>query len=378
MPKNYSYIIQGAGASGLWLAYWMDREGLLANKTLLIIEGVTNKHNDRTWCFWTDESSQTFPFVDKHWTSLWVQGRAQAITPYRYCHARSSDFYTWIKSQLQLNANVHWHIDWVKQVDQVGDAVFVQTETASFKSDFVFHSGGLHGDANPSPISLWQSFVGWRVKLLHGSWQGDAATLMDFGIAQQGTTRFVYVLPISDQEGLVEITQFHGERLDRVYGEALLKQLCAARGWQVEVLEVECDAIPMSSMFNQRQSHHAKQDRIIALGVQAGALKPTTGYGFLSMRNHGRKLAQALKQNNNLPKIYRPWRFRFYDALLLQMLAQTPDRGAAIFERLFSRQPAHQILKFLNENTSVWEEVRLFSRLQVPWFLKALLKYVRQ
>ncbi|MBM3437893.1 MAG: hypothetical protein FJX91_02050 [Bacteroidetes bacterium] len=376
MQEKYAYIIQGAGASGLWLAYWMDQQGLLESKQLLIIEGDSNKLNDRTWCFWTDESTQDFPFVDRQWSSLWVQGQTQPIAPYQYCHARSAIFYQWIKSSLHKNAHVHWCTDWVTGAEQINSGVQVKTEKATYLADYFFYSGGVAAATKNASIELWQSFVGWRVKILEGQWEPAAATLMDFGIAQMGTTRFVYVLPISETEGLIEITQFYKYPLSQAHGEDLLRQLCVDRRWRVEVLEVEVDAIPMSSIFNQTQPHFPNTERILPIGVAAGALKPTTGYGFLAMRDHGKAMATALQQGEALPRIYRKKRFRFYDALLLQLLMDNPERGKAIFERLFSRQPAQHVLKFLNERTSLWEEVQIFSKLQVSWFLKALIKYV--
>ncbi|MBM3937817.1 MAG: hypothetical protein FJ333_04065, partial [Sphingomonadales bacterium] len=242
--------------------------------------------------------------------------------------------------------------------------------------DYFFYSGGVAAATKNTPIELWQSFVGWRVRLIQSQWQVAAATLMDFNIEQHGTTRFLYLLPTSETEGLIEITQFYKHCLSKEEGEALLNKLCADRGLQVEVLEVEADAIPMSSVFNQHHAHFPKTERILPIGVVAGALKPTTGYGFLAMRDHGKAMANALQFGEALPKIYRKKRFRFYDSLLLQMLKHNPERGKAIFERLFDRHPTEKVLKFLNEKTSVWEEVLLFSKLQVSWFLKALYKYV--
>ena len=64
LEKRYNYIIQGAGASGLWLAYWLQKEGLLTDKSLLIVECDAIKRNDRTWCFWGEELLDEMPFVD--------------------------------------------------------------------------------------------------------------------------------------------------------------------------------------------------------------------------------------------------------------------------------------------------------------------------
>ena len=377
MQNHYRYIIQGAGASGLWLAHSLNEAGLLAFDQLLIVEGEANKVNDRTWCFWSTEEEQKFSFIDTRWSSLNIQGKRQSISPYQYCHARSQAFYSWVRESLAKNSNIHWLNDWVEDVSDVGDGVNVQTKKGLYFADYFFGSGQWKTKVKGDDITLWQSFVGWRIRLINQTWDAQSATLMDFSIPQSDTTRFLYVLPLSESEGLVEATQFHAERLPKEEGEFILRQICTQRGWDVEIIEVECDAIPMSPLFNQNQSHHDSNARIIEIGIAAGALKPTTGYGFLTMRNHANQIAQALKTGNVLPKIYRKRRFRFYDALLLQMLQENPHRGKAIFERLFQRQPAQLVLKFLDEKTSIWEEIRIFSQLQVPWFLKAVFHYAK-
>ncbi len=39
--NQYDFIIQGAGASGLWLAYWLNEMDVLRHQRLLIVEGDT-------------------------------------------------------------------------------------------------------------------------------------------------------------------------------------------------------------------------------------------------------------------------------------------------------------------------------------------------
>ena len=142
-----------------------------------------------------------------------------------------------------------------------------------------------------------------------------------------------------------------------------------------------CAAAPEHAARLARSSEaleHRAAARIIEIGISAGALKPTTGYGFLTMRNHALQIARALKTGNPLPRIYRKRRFRFYDALLLQMLEENPHRGKDIFERLFNKLPARLVLKFLDEKTAIWEEIRIFSQLQIAWFLKAVFQYAKR
>jgi lycopene beta-cyclase len=105
-----------------------------------------------------------------------------------------------------------------------------------------------------------------------------------------------------------------------------------------------------------------------------GAIKPSTGYGFLNMRVHAQEIAHALKQKSGIPKIQRPYRFRLYDQLLLNILVQQPEQGRPIFQRLFRNQPIQRILKFLDERTHILEEAKIFTPLPAGIFLDQLFK----
>jgi lycopene beta-cyclase len=216
--------------------------------------------------------------------------------------------------------------------------------------------------------------VGWRVKSNNGEsiFDSDACTLMDFGIEQRGKTQFLYVLPFSGQEALIEVTQFDKEILGLEEGQRLLQEICEMRGWDVSIIEVECNAIPMSSVFDASERFHAADKRIVPLGVVAGALKPTTGYGFLRMMQHGKSIASALKCNELIPTLYRKRRFRFYDDLLLRILQKHPNRGKQIFDQLFQHQSASNVLRFLNEKTNILQEIMIFSKLPKRLFLRTL------
>ena len=246
MKKNYNYIIQGAGASGLWLAYWMQKSGLLATSNLLIIEGDAHKSNDRTWCFWETNSGETMPFVNHNWQHITILGQKQSIAPYRYNHCRSIDFYHWIHSLLDTNANIHWLKGWADAPVVVAGGIEVTVNGDIYSGKWYFKSGDTAEKETKKTIHLWQSFVGWRVKIVSGAIDATCATLMDFSIPQNNKTRFLYVLPMSDREALIEVTQFDCEKLDKEKGQQLLTEICASRGWQSDVLELDYGSIPMS------------------------------------------------------------------------------------------------------------------------------------
>jgi lycopene beta-cyclase len=56
--KNYDYIIVGAGASGLMMAYRMSKDSFFETKKILIIDKEKKSINDRTWCFWEKNNGE--------------------------------------------------------------------------------------------------------------------------------------------------------------------------------------------------------------------------------------------------------------------------------------------------------------------------------
>ena len=358
----------------------MHKEGLLDDKTLLIVECDKSKHNDRTWCFWGDALVQDLGFVDFSWSQVQVFGESQRIDPYTYYHCRSETFYTFVKNAIGSSGQIDWCFGRVAATRQIGSQVSVDiqidneegVESLNVTAEWLFGSGGA--SVKTSEIALWQSFVGWRVKSNTGEsiFDSDACTLMDFGIEQRGKTQFLYVLPFSGQEALIEVTQFDKEILGLEEGQRLLQEICDLRGWDVSTIELEHNAIPMSSVFDASERFYAPDTRIVPLGVVAGALKPTTGYGFLRMMQHGKSIASALKCNELIPTLYRKRRFRFYDDLLLRILQKHPNRGKQIFDQLFQHQSASNVLRFLNEKTNILQEIMIFSKLPKRLFLRTL------
>jgi lycopene beta-cyclase len=344
------------------------------------VECDKSKHNDRTWCFWGDALIQDLSFVDFSWSQVQVFGESQRIDPYTYYHCRSEAFYTFVKNAIGSSGQIVWCFGRVAATRQIGSQVSVDiqidneegVESLNVTAEWLFGSGGA--SVKTSEIALWQSFVGWRVKSNTGEsiFDSEACTLMDFGIEQRGKTQFLYVLPFSGQEALIEVTQFDKEILGLEEGQRLLQEICGMRGWDVSTIELEHNAIPMSSVFDASERFHAPHTRIVPLGVVAGALKPTTGYGFLRMMQHGKSIASALKSNSLLPTLYRKRRFRFYDDLLLRILQKHPNRGKQIFDQLFQHQRSSTVLRFLNEKTNLLQEIMIFLWLPKRLFLRTL------
>jgi lycopene beta-cyclase len=69
-----------------------------------------------------------------------------------------------------------------------------------------------------------------------------------------------------------------------------------------------------------------------------------------------------------------PNRFRFYDSVLLRLISERKLPGDKIFSRLFQQNKPTAVLKFLDNETSIGEELKLISTLPVWPFLKAAIR----
>ena len=388
----YNYTIVGAGSSGLWVAYSLFKHGLLKDKTLVIIEQDNLKTNDRTWCYWAKEELEPKGLASKSWSYIGNYNnffKKQSIYPYTYYHIRSQDFYQKMKAILADCENITW-LYATFQTYYLDELVTVKTVEASWQTNKLFLSGlninenvfsSAHlkyylNNNRKDHILLWQSFAGWRIKTAKPVFNMAKMTMMNFNIPQNQHTQFMYELPFTENEALIEMTRFASTKLSLADAKTILENYIAAKNTLYTIEETEIGAIPMTTHFDIKRKKLQKNEAIIYLGTLAGAIKPTTGYGFKKMAEYADDLALALAMNLALPTQYRSWRFRVYDNVLLQILEEQPEKGKLIFEAIFTTQPAPKILKFLDEETNIWEEISIFSKLPILLFLKSLVKYI--
>jgi len=394
LKEFYQYTIVGAGASGLWLAYSMLKSGLLEHQTLCIVENDLDKKNDRTWCYWAEKPINPIEINSKSWNFIFNESfpdKSESLSPFKYYHIRSQDFYSKIKSELEKCENISWKFEEVKTLKYSNNKVEINSDIDLWYSERTFLSSYfLKKDETtfirntPSTkdleknksLFIWQSFYGWRVKTKEPIFDDGKMSMMNFNVDQGNHTQFIYELPFSEKEALIEMTRFGTEKITKNEAEIELRKWMDSKEVDFEIEEYEIGSIPMTTAFDAQPKEINANERIIFIGTPAGAIKPTTGYGFKKMKEYSEKLCSALVSKNNIPSMLRKRRFRLYDILLLQILINKPNKGKFIFEELFRKQPIHRILKFLDEDTNLFEEFLIFSKLPIRLFMGSLLTHI--
>lgn len=376
---TYDYALIGAGGAGMLWILAMHEQDQLKDKRVIIFEPDTKTANDRTWCFWAkpdDPIVQSLsPVIDYSWSKMQTPEGTRELDPYRYYHIRSATFYAWVKDIVAQYPNMIWHSSAVYEVDVTDEGCSIQGDR-SWQVKTVLDSRLNEQQAaalKENPL-LWQSFVGYRVEINEAQFDTSQIDLMDFSIPQQDQCQFMYVLPYSDKEALVELTRFGEEVLSESEGAELLEQYIDRRWGRFTCMEVELGRIPMTTALDKHRVANI-DNRYIPIGTAAGAIKPTTGYAFQAMYDHAQTLAKAI-QKEEAPSIPKKARSAFYDSLLLQILHQEPEKGQSIFNALFSRIAPSRVMQFLQEKTNLVQEIPILASLPPKPFVKALIGQV--
>ncbi|MBP8156995.1 MAG: lycopene cyclase [Flavobacterium sp.] len=372
--KHYHYIFTGAGLSALMTVYEMVLSGKFKDKSILLIDENSKKTNDRTWCFWDDKNLYD-NLASAKWNAAWFKNdsfeRQLNLNPYQYKMVKGLDFYNRVFELISKEENITFLNQKVIDFQELGHHCVVKTEEESFTCNQIFNSifnPELVKNQTKYPF-LHQHFIGWFIKSKEPVFNPDCATFMDFSVEQKGNTRFMYVLPTSENEALLEYTLFSKDLLAKEEYETEIKNYIQKIGiTEYEIIEKEQGNIPMTCYpFWQ---HNSKN--ILNIGSTGGWTKASTGYTFKNTVKKSKVLVQFLSKENDLTKFHKTDKFWFYDLLLLDILDQKNHLGSTIFSAMFEKGNATVIFKFLDEETSLWEDLEVIWKCPKRLFIKAL------
>ncbi|MVN76310.1 FAD-dependent oxidoreductase [Hymenobacter sp. HMF4947] len=382
----YDYLIVGGGAAGLSLAYHLAREPRLAAKRVLLLEPEAKDQNDRTWSFWTDEPELVDSIVTREWQKIAFRspGYEQVfdLGRYRYCTVRGLDFYQMV--QRALSARPAQFISVKSEVASLENTISgVRARTADgqeYVARYAFDSRPPAFVPQPAKYRyLLQHFVGWEVETDRDVFDPEVVEFMDFRGPQHHEARFMYVLPFSPRQALVEYTLFSAQVLPQaVYEAHLLDYMQHTLGMsagEYRITAKEVGAIPMTD--------HPLPPRtgasIIHLGTRAGRAKPSTGYAFRRIQAQSARVVAALAATGQPPPdpTGDRWQFRLFDTLLLDIMQRQGETTRDLFRQLFERNPVARIFRFLDEKTNWADNLRIMNSVSPGPFMRSIGQVLR-
>jgi lycopene beta-cyclase len=372
-----SYIILGAGASGLLLAYRMSLDSYFDDKSILIIDHKKDKGNDKTWCYWEEGDGEWDELLTKKWPKVFFGSKdfteTLNISPFCYKMIRSEKFYHKLWRIIGLKSNITFVEDSVKTYSEADNKVKVVTNKSTYFGLKLLNSipdKTVYEKQQIYPV-LQQHFVGWFVKTKTDCFDDSVATFMDFNIPQNGNTRFMYVLPIDKNIALFEYTLFSKDLLERSEYEVAIKDyLKEKKVTDFEILEKENGVIPMTSFKFQELNSNS----ILNIGTAGGWTKASTGYTFYNTSKKTKELVSFLKEEDDFSVFSKRKKYWFYDLLFLDVLAKNNEKGSALFASIFKKVDVKTILKFLGEESNLREDLKIITSVSPLPFILSIFK----
>jgi lycopene beta-cyclase len=372
--KDFDFIIAGAGAAGLSLAYRLPKEA-----RVLLIDRDAKTQNDRTWCFWEAGDGPFEAAVYRRWDNIYVHGDGLSerfkIAPYQYKMLRGLDFYNfmheWLKGQSQITV-LRGNLERLES-DETGATAWVDGK--AFHADWAFNSALRPEVPTTGYYHLLQHFKGWIIRSPEAVFDTTAATFMDFRTPQAQDTRFVYVLPLDAHTALVEYTLFSPALLsDDAYDTGLREYIKTHLHLTTyEILETEFGIIPMTDAPFPR----LHSPRVINTGIAGGRAKASTGYTFQRLQRQADAIVKSLLETGSpLYPVPAFNRHDLMDSIYLSVLLNHREPGSRFFTELFRRNDAVQVLKFLDESSTLLEDFQLMSSVNIPVFTRAALEVI--
>nr|WP_314896590.1 lycopene cyclase family protein [uncultured Flavobacterium sp.] len=374
--KHFDYIFTGAGLSALMTVYKMVQSGKFNDKNMLLLDENPKKTNDRTWCFWEESNGTWETIIHKKWDSaLFVDEnfrRGLDLKPYRYNMVKGLDFYNLVFDLISKQKNITFFSQKVIEIEESENLILIQTDTERFSCSKLFNSiyNKQKAESQTEYPVLQQHFIGWFIKSEQPVFNPEQATFMDFSVEQRGNTRFMYVLPTSKTEALIEYTLFSKNLLQRQEYETEIQKYIQNLGiTNYEIIEKEQGSIPMTCY----SFWEANTKNVINIGTSGGWTKASTGYTFKYSDKKSTELVLFLQTETDFKKFHKTTKFWFYDLLLLDILDRKNEIGSTIFSSLFKKGSPKLIFKFLDEETSLLEDIQVILKCPKTPFIQALL-----
>jgi lycopene beta-cyclase len=373
---EYDAVIAGGGLSGLSLAAHLAA-GAWRDRSVLLVDDSAADPAAQAWGSWSAGTGLLDAAVSRTYRHVRIHAgagsRVVALDPYRYRVVHRDDLRRVAMRIIDQAPRFTAVSGRVEHVRDAGDTAELTVDGQRVRTQWAFDSTGR---ATPPPSGAPDArlaFTGWRVRSHRPVFNPSLPTLFDFRTPQGDGARFAYVLPSGHDDALVELTEFvprHADPPPAAEREAALRDYLSrvVRCDDYEVVRTESAVIPLYVRPAPRCWGH-----VIRIGARAGLIKATTGYAYQRIQRDSARIARSLSRYGH-PCAIPPGRerHRLLDDVLLDVFDRDPPQLERAFARLFAANPARRVLRFLDEETRLHEELLLMASMPPLPYLRAL------
>ena len=352
--KEFDYVILGGGCAGLSLAYQLDINNKIKNKTLAIVEMRKEYKRDKTWSFWKITDHNFDDCIIKSWNNFTINIKSETCEvlnkEYPYQTIDSGLFYQKILKQLKQNKNIEY---------------FKNTNELKLENSIIFNSF-LTKENHEN--ELWQHFKGLEIETSKNIFDDEIFNLMDFDCDQKKNVHFFYTLPFAKNRALIETTwlsKMNDKSLEDydIQLETYIKDTLKIKDYKINYEEE--GAIPLFYPRNKVDKNK------INIGSSGGMTRLSTGYTFLNIQEHSKYLVNNIDQIQNVKPYHIGKKYEFLDKIFLNVLKSHPDKMPKIFFNMF-KAPPKKVIKFLSNKSNIFDDLSIIFKMPKWIFVKSI------
>lgn len=375
--SQFDFIIVGAGLSGLHLSYCFLKDEYFKDYSFLIIDKEKSKKEDNYFSYWEIGDGKWDSILKNKWSKgdfFSKKGKVEMdFSDYSYKTLSSSKFKEYVKKKIKKKKKFKLSKDTVLKIKEEKNNIVVVGNKKNYNAKHVFDSR-LSPILNKKIIKhtyLKQHFLGWVVKTNEKIFNKRSFVFMDYRIRDKNSTAFTYVLPFKKDEALIEHTYFSKNvQNHEVYEEYIKDYLNKYYGKSTyKLVKSEFGVIPMTTYPFHRDSTM----NITKIGTAGGWVKPSTGYSFKNCEKYSEKILDNIKNGKEF-KISPKKRYLFLDKILLGVLSNYNYQGESIFHRMIKRNKTKNVLRFLDEESTLLEMIKIIISMRSIYFVKVFIK----
>ena len=353
--KDFDYIIIGGGCAGLSLAYELEINDKLKNKSLAIIEPREEYERDKTWSFWKVFPHNFDDCIKKSWNNFSINIPNDTkfidckLTPYQSID--SGKFYHKVLSKLKLNENIKF---------------FKSINDIELSNSIIFNSVP---NFENKPNELWQHFCGVEIETEKDFFDEQIFNLMDFECDQRNEVHFFYTLPFTKKNALIETTWISNLSNETIkdYNNQIdqyLKNNLNVKNYKINFKEE--GSIPLFRIKNLKKLNE------IYIGSAGDMTRLSTGYTFLNIQEHSKYIAENIG-NISKAKLFKiKKKYDFLDNIFLKVLRNNSSDMGEIFFKMFNSSPKTAI-NFLSNKSNFFEDLEIILKMPKWKFFKEII-----
>ena len=353
--KDFDYIIIGGGCAGLSLAYELEINDKLKNKSLAIIEPREEYKRDKTWSFWKVFPHNFDDCIKKSWNNFSINIPNDTkfidckLTPYQSID--SGKFYHKVLSKLKLNENIKF---------------FKSINDIELSNSIIFNSVP---NFENKPNELWQHFCGVEIETEKDFFDEQIFNLMDFECDQRNEVHFFYTLPFTKKNALIETTWISNLSNETIkdYNNQIdqyLKNNLNVKNYKINFKEE--GSIPLFRIKNLKKLNE------IYIGSAGDMTRLSTGYTFLNIQEHSKYIAENIENISNAELFKIKKKYDFLDNIFLKVLRNNSSDMGEIFFKMFNSSP-NTAINFLSNKSNFFEDLEIILKMPKWKFFKEII-----